>query len=57
MSARRPQPRLDALDRLALVEPEDGEQEILSILIELLLGIDEITVAKAAQSARERTDP
>ncbi len=57
MSARRPQPRRDALDRLALVEPEDGEQEILSILIELLLGIDEITVAKAAQAARERTDP
>ena len=57
MSARRPQPRLDALDRLSLVEPEDGEQEILSILIELLLGIDEITVAKAAQAARERTDP
>jgi len=56
VSARRPHPRLDALDRLALVGPDDGEQEILSILIDFLVGIEEATVARAVLAARERTD-
>ncbi len=56
MSAHRPHPRIDTLDRLAVIGPDEGEQEILSVLIEFLLAIDETTIARAAHAARERTD-